>query len=479
MTTSRALLVGLLSVLWLAFAGVARADEAAARQHFKRGIELYDAKKFAEAEKAFRDAYAERPSAGIKQNIALSLKGQNKIVEAATLLDEALDEGQTTLKPETKSAIERELADLAKLIGTVNVKIVTLADRKPVDNATLVVDDVPRNWHRPIRVTPDAVHVFKAHVDGVADPPEKRLAPVAGAPVDATFEVGAATGTLTIRPNVPNAAIAVDGTVVAHGTWTGPLSPGVHRVTIAASDYQTTTADVTITSGTAMDYQVVLGRPVGEAPRYEGATPPPPPGPDKKWYVLPLVGFDSTAYRFGPGLREPDTGTKRQVSGYTLGARGGYRFSRFFAFELLGEYGSGNIDYTLAKNTGGSDTTVWHWQITPSIRFTTIGKARFTVGGGLGLAGTGVDATLRPPPPAPSTPATIDRKSDSTIGATTMFDVGFQADTGPVFLFLTLFAEFRGVKGLNADVGDKKDQAMLMSSPATRGGAHFGIGIPF
>src|SRR5688572_11505723 len=83
----------------------ARADEETARAHFKKGVELYDRKQYAEALESFKAAYAEKRSAGIKQNIALCLKGLGRSVEAATALDEALDEGQSTLKPETKAGI--------------------------------------------------------------------------------------------------------------------------------------------------------------------------------------------------------------------------------------------------------------------------------------------------------------------------------------------------------------------------------------
>ena len=108
MTRLRSFLLTLLLIV--SVPALARADEEAARVHFRKGVELYDRKQYKEALESFKAAYAEKQSAGIKQNIALCLKGLGYTVEAATALDEALDEGQSTLKPETKAGIERELA---------------------------------------------------------------------------------------------------------------------------------------------------------------------------------------------------------------------------------------------------------------------------------------------------------------------------------------------------------------------------------
>ena len=90
--SSRALSIALAIVLVLA-SSAARADEAGARAHFRRGVELYDKKQYEPALESFRAAYAEKPAAGIKRNIALCLKGLGRPVEAATAFDEALDEG--------------------------------------------------------------------------------------------------------------------------------------------------------------------------------------------------------------------------------------------------------------------------------------------------------------------------------------------------------------------------------------------------
>ena len=184
----------------------ALADEAAARAHFKKGIDLYDKRQYAEALAAFQDAYNEKPSAGIKQNVALSLKGMNRLAEAATAFDEALDEGKDTLKPETRGAIERELAELSRSVATVKLSVVT-EDRTPLDDAVIAIQPaapvglkpqpLAAGAHRrPIRLMP-GIYTFTAHAPGYPDPPEKKLALVTGQPVDATF-VMRAQGTASV-----------------------------------------------------------------------------------------------------------------------------------------------------------------------------------------------------------------------------------------------------------------------------------------
>lgn len=453
----------------LASAPRAWADEAAAREHFRRGVALYDEKRFAEAERAFREAYAEKPSAGIKQNIALSLKGQGKLVEAASTFDEALDEGKTTLKPETRAAIERELADIAKRIGTVVIHVVSADDKRPIDNATVTVDGKPRPWRRPIRLSPAAIHLFHAHADGFPDPAEKKLAPDAGEVVDVTFEIAASSGTLTIRPSIAEAIVRVDGTEVGRGVWTSTVTAGTHRVEVSAPDAQTTTVDVTVPAGAVVEQEVVL-RPPTEAPPAYAPVRAPPPAKPKRFYVAPMLAVQGASYRLAPGLDEAPDGRRRDLSGFAVGVKGGIRLSRFLAPELHAEVGSMSVKYKLHDgDTLDSETSVSHWQITPAIRFTSPGPVRFTSGTGIGVHGISVEGKL-------VTPSGNVTKRGSGTTFSWLVDAGLQVDAGPVFFEGVVFFDVHGVGTARAeDTGDR----LLQASPATRIGLRLGLGIPF
>ena len=461
------------------FARRAHADEAAARAHFRKGVELYDRKQYAPALESFRAAYAEKPSAGIKQNIGLCLKGLGQPIEAATAFDEALDEGgggmaEGTLKPEVRAAMEQELAALSKVLATVRLKVISAADKQPIDNVVVTVDGralSPAALRRPVRLEP-GIHVFTAHAEGLADPPQKKLSILAGSPVDATFELGVPQGLLTIRPNVPDAVVQIDGTEVGRGTWSGKVPAGTHRVTVAAPDYQTTTADVVVSSGASVEYPMTLLRPGDLPPVYNPPVRRPPPEL-KKRYIVPMLAYEGQSLTLTEVLGERAGGTKRSFAGAALGARVGYRVSRGFGFELLGSVGQTGSTYAITNAAGQSSTTVTHWEVVPALRFATSGPVRFTAGTGVGVHGTIVSADIKT---ASGLTGTETTHKGSGISATWLVDLGMQIDIGPVFLEIAGVFDTYGV-GTARD--DKTNDRFFLASPSTRGGLRVGLGLQF
>lgn len=472
------------AVAMLASPATAWADDALAREHFGKGVALYDRKQYALALESFRAAYTEKASPGIKQNIALSLKGLGRNVEAATAFDEALDEGADTLKPETRAAIERELAELSKLVATVRPRFIAAADRRPLDDVRVTVAPgsapgakvtlSPAASRRPIRLEP-GIYVFTAHHEGLADPPEKRLSLLAGSPVDATFELGtppAVPGTLTIKPSVPNATVQVDGGAAKEGTWTGPLAPGMHRVVVSAPGYQTTPLNPTIAAGTSVEYSVVLLPATELPPAYTAPVRRPPP-PPKKRYLVPMLAYEGQSFRLGPILGERSGGTKRPFTGGSFGLRAGYRASPVFALELYGDVGRLSESYALTPAAAQSSTDVVHWQLAPLLRFATLGSVRFTAAMGFGVHGLIVDADIRTGSGATARSSTL---KGSGVAASWLGDIGMQLDIGPLFLEAVAFFDMHGV-GTTRE--NDSNQRMFLSSPGTRAGLRAGLGIPF
>ncbi len=458
----------------LATSSGARADDAVAREHFRRGVDLYDKKQYQPALEAFRAAFAEKPSPGIKQNVALSLKGLGRPVEAATAFDEALDEGAGNLKPEVRAAMERELAELSKIVATVRLTVVSLTDKTPIDAAIVNVDGVALSraaLRRPVRLEP-GIHVFTAHAEGLADPPEKRLSILAGSPVDATFELSAPAGTLTIKPSVPEAAVQIDDIDVGHGTWSGKLPAGTHRVTVYAAGFQTTSAEVVVASGTSVEYPITLLRVGAPPPGYDLPVRKPPPKV-KRGYIVAMVAYNGQSLRLAPIVGESAGGTKRRFTGGAVGVRVGYRTTRVVALELHGEVGQLNEKYAIGNAREESSTKVLHWQLTPLIRFTTIGTLRFTGATGFGLHGLSVDADIDTGTQTTSVPTT---KKGSGVAASWLVDVGMQIDVGSLFLEGALFLDMHGVGTTREETSNER---MFLSSPSTRAGIRLGLGIPF
>jgi hypothetical protein len=453
----------------------AHADEETARAHFKKGVDLYDRKQYAEALESFKAAYAEKQSAGIKQNIALCLKGLGRTVEAAAALDEALDEGQSTLKPETKARIEAEVAELGKSVATVHMRVLG-ADNQPLDNAIVSVDGaaLPAGAHRrPIRLT-QGIHTFTVHVDGLADPPPKKLALLLGQPVDATFIVGksgAAAGaesTLSVRANVDEAIIKVDGKEVGKGSWSGKLPPGSHQLEVSAADHRTATIDVTVPAGATIDYPIQLTK-VGDTPGPYDHVERKPPEP-KNLYIAPTIAVFATSYRLSEQLGEVPSGERRAFGGLSIGARGGYRWSKWISTEVLVEAGGMAAKYK-AKETDARDTetSITMVRLMPVLRMTTPGKVRFTAGTGFGLAFAQLQGKV-------VNGADTDTRKGNGVGMSWLIDGGMQFDAGPLFMEGVLFFD---VHGTGAVKDSENDARFLQASPAVRGGLRIGLGIPF
>ena len=456
----------------------ARADDALAREYFRHGVDLYDKKQYAPALESFRSAYAEKPSPGIKQNIALSLKGLGRPVEAATAFDEALDEGADTLKPATRAAIEQELTELSKIVATVRFKVIAASDKKPIENVvvTVTVDGVPlapAAVRRPVRLEP-GIHVFAAHAEGFADPAQKKLSILAGSPVDATFELGSAAGILTVRPSVVGALVQIDGTEVGRGVWSGKLSAGTHRVTVLATGYQTTTADVVVSPGASVEYPMTLLRPGDAPPVYDEAPPVKKPPPEQKTrYIVPMIAYEGQSVRLAPILGEAAGGTPRSFTGGTFGVRAGYRVSRAFALELYGDVGQLKETYAITAQAAESSTKILHWQLTPVVRFATSGLVRFTVASGFGVHGLAVDSDINT---RSGTAAMSKSLKGSGVAASWLVDLGIQVDLGTLFLEAVAFFDMHGV-GTTRE--EQSRERMILSSPGTRAGVRAGLGIQF
>lgn len=399
----------------------ARADDASARTAFRRGVELYDKKRWGEALAAFEEAYRAKPSAIIKQNVGLCHARLGHLVPAATAFDEALEEGATTLSPETKRAIAEELRELELRVATVRVRVVD-AKGAALSGARLSVDGVELPLaaeKRPVRLEP-GTHVVGARAPGFLDPEPKRLSLEQGSPVDATFELALA-----------------------------PL-PAPH---------------------------IEMLPPEGAGPTAPAAPPPPyappsakaPPGP-KRFLVGVTLALGGESLRLGEGSGEAPGGARRGFVGGALGLRGGYRFARMFSAELRAEAGVQTARYELVPGVPReTKTDAAHLQLSPTVRFATPGSPRFTAATGVGLHATTVTVEI-------ARQANTERRKGSGLAASWIVDAGAQFDAGPLVVEATLFSEVFGVSNARDDILVDR---MLLASPSVRYGARVGLLVPF
>ncbi len=412
-----------LSVVACAAAAPARADDAAARAAFRQGVELYDKRRWAEALASFSAAYREKPSAVIKQNIGLCHAKLGHAVLAATAFDEALDEGATSLNAETKAAIEGELRELEKTVATLRVRAIDDKGAN-VDGVVLALDGAElaaSAIRRPLRLEP-GTHVLSARAAGYPSPPDKTLSLLAGAPVDATFE-------LVRTPPPPP--------VIEHLPPTSGATEETPKETPSAYD----------------------------APDRK---PPPPP---KRWMIAVTLGLGGQSLRLGEGAGELPGGARRPFFGGALGVRLGYKVSKVFTTEVRAELGAMGSSYAANDPRVPRETTtsVSFFTLTPMLRFATPGTKRFMVGTGVGLHTINVEVEL-------AQQARQERREGRGLAFSWLVDTGFQLDVGALALEAALFAELHGVSNARDDV--VRDR-MLLASPTVRYGARLGLLVPF
>lgn len=475
----------------LVFTVPAFADEAAARAHFSKGIDLYDKKQFQAAQVEFEAAYKEKPSAGIKQNIALCLKELNKPAEAATAFDEALDEGKDKLKPEVKEKIERELADLSKTVATVQITIAG-ADDKRVSETVVTIQPAgqaarslpPGGQRRPIRLMP-GMYTFSAKIPGVPPPEPKKLALISGAPTEVTFgEQAVGSSTLNIHTNVPDATIKIDGVEVGKGSWQGPAAANRKlRVEVSATNYRPLAFDITVPANSTVDSPINLQPTSNAPPEYRTpGTNVQPEKPRGRLYLAITGSLEASSYRLSQFASAPTAdGIRKTYGGGSVGGRFGFLANKNLALEAFAELGGAvtSLDPPAGSNSPKIQSTVVHWMIAPMIRFQTAGKVRFITGLGVGVHGMSFknepQAITLTTNGTTATPAgaTIEGKG---VAFAWLLDAGVQFDLGPLFMEVAAYANFHGVGNVEEDLSGRR---AFLASPGYRIGPRIALGIPF
>lgn len=210
---------------------------AEAREHFERGVELFNEGRNDAALAEFDRAYEIAPAPPVLYNIARVHEALGHAVEAADAYEKYLEEGGSSLserrRHEATAALERQRARIAFVTVTTNV-----------DDATVSVDGVD------VATTPlaDPLRLAAGHhtvgVRAAGYDSARRAVQVAGGDrVTMNLEIDAivsAQGTIRVETNVPDVTIRLDGQVL--GTTplatTVPIVQGSHTVTAERAGYR-------------------------------------------------------------------------------------------------------------------------------------------------------------------------------------------------------------------------------------------------
>ncbi len=442
-------------VVGLAWQARAHADDASirARAHFAAALKAYEAKPpdLEGALVEFRAAYAEKPTASILRNIALSLKGLHRYPEAMAALEQMLAEDAGSLSPAVREAAAKALADMEREIATLRVTV-QVAGQRPVE---VRVDGqlVPEaSLSRSIRVMPGS-HVLTARSAGFNDASATVTVDRGQVDVPVIFAMelaDEARGGLAITTDPPAADISVDGAFIARGSWRGEVGAGKHQVRVTASAYAPFLEDVVVRRGRGANVSVHLETLAALA------KPAPPPVPARIWYVAAGGAFESETLALGPGFNE--NGARHGVTGGGLIGEIGVHLGKSFSFQLTGETGQLETHYTL--DGGSARVAVLDWVLAPEIVFHTIGRVQFFTGFALGGEGQMTDAS-------------VAGKEISGAGSALMglLEGGLQWNLERSFIAGAVFVDTHGVSG-----DDGQRLLLYTNSPASRFGVRLLVG---
>jgi hypothetical protein len=113
-----------------------------AKEHFARGLQLYQDKNYEAARVEFERANELAPSYKLLYNIGYCYRQLNDYVAAIGALDRFLTTGGDEIPPERQTEVKTTLADLRGRIGSIRVSVVD-NHKAPVNGAKVTIDDLP------------------------------------------------------------------------------------------------------------------------------------------------------------------------------------------------------------------------------------------------------------------------------------------------------------------------------------------------
>jgi hypothetical protein len=222
-------LVGLASLLFVPRAAVADDAEAHrrdAKDHFEKGVALATRGMNDAALAEFLASRAALPTRAATKNAGIALHALGRFAEAQAML-EALLRDFPDVSGAERDAVERELRDIVRSVGTLEL-------RASEPGALVVVDGRERGTTPlpgPIRVSAGS-HVVRVYKEGFSA--FERRVDVAGAQavaIDARLAPLELSGRMKVVESrgLP-ADVFVDHVQVGKAPWEGPLAPGGHIV---------------------------------------------------------------------------------------------------------------------------------------------------------------------------------------------------------------------------------------------------------
>jgi hypothetical protein len=246
-----ALLTLLLSLL--AMSRPAAAEEpgavASAREHFLRGVDLYQDGDYEAALADFEQAYELAPHWGLLYNIGRVRAELHAYPAAVEALERYLREGGREVPADRRGEVQREVARLRGLVGRVVLEVErpavtvvyvdgTEAGSTPMEGPLLVAAG-----RRTIEIRAEGFMPFRREI-AVAGGTEERLR-IALTPAATT------TGSIFVSSTIPGLTVSLDGEEVGETPLSEPMpaSPGRHMIEGVRPGYEAEGRSVEVEAG--------------------------------------------------------------------------------------------------------------------------------------------------------------------------------------------------------------------------------------
>jgi hypothetical protein len=262
--------------VWLAAPALALAQPVdpvvAMHEHFDKGQEHYEHKRFDLAASEFRAAFEAKPSASLLYNEAVCYEKLNKFAQAAALFKEYLDKAP---QARDRAATEKRIAVLEGKgkpteLPPVEARGFVAIETKPA-GATVYLDDRKSEplgqtpWNGPLTGNHKVFIVAAGYKDAekefTADPSRIR---------DVYIELSQQhyLGWLEVRSNVAAADVYMDGTdptaIVGKTPYQANVTPGPHAILVGREGFTIDKKQVTIVAGEVHKLDFALDKaPIG------------------------------------------------------------------------------------------------------------------------------------------------------------------------------------------------------------------------
>jgi tetratricopeptide (TPR) repeat protein len=270
-------------------------DRLVARQHFGRGVALYEAERYAQALAEFQAAYEAMPHPTVLVNIANCYGRTDRPVRAVNTFERYLRERGGDLSSEERRQVEAALQEQRGRLGRLTVEV------PGPDGATVLLDGVPLGT-APLEHTEETAqgnHVVEVRAAGrpptrlsrrlrgggnttirvvpgaAAEPEVREQAAVPRADVVSRADLGldderppstdrghvGGSSELSLSGS-EGATVEIDGEIVGLTPWQGPVSPGEHDIHLYGAGYRAwgTTLDIEPNERTEVRIDLTGGR---------------------------------------------------------------------------------------------------------------------------------------------------------------------------------------------------------------------------